>query len=130
MELKYPRGWKFGRIDSIVDMEKMQYVLDRDLYLTSGGIDRFIRGMREGFSIDDILDGKYDGIVDNDPRNRLGVHVSGGIIVDNPEIEINDTCKTLQELADKIWVTLRTAQRKLKEWVIIRVDWLYYLQSE
>ena len=77
--LKYPRGWSFGATDNVVKVEKQIHRLDRDIYIqartyyegpANGGIDRFINGMRKGFTVQDILDGLFDGIIDTDERNR------------------------------------------------------------
>ena len=77
--LKYPRGWSFGATDNVVKIEKQMYRLDRDIYIqartysegpANGGIDRYINGMRKGFSVADILDGLFDAVIDTDDRNR------------------------------------------------------------
>lgn len=153
VELKYPRGWSFAMQDSFEPVKwtaaqkyagiqkQLKYRLDRDLYIqartysegpVNGGINRFIDGMRKWFSVTEILDGKYDGIVDEDPRNR--------IIPTDPipeEIPSNDDIEslewgyiTLEDMAKDLWKGIATIKRWKAQSKIFEVDWKYFLRDE
>lgn len=140
--LKYPRGWSFGATDNVVKVEKQIYRLDRDIYLqarsygwpwvTPGGIDRFINGMRKGFTVQEILDGKFDGIIDTDERNRPAELITLPPIEElvkwNSDIQkINDGYLSLEDIAADKSVSLATVKRWQKLKKVNKVKGLWYL---
>lgn len=153
VELKYPRGWSFAAKDSFEPVKgtaeqrrkgiekQLKFRLDRDLYIqartysegpVNGGIDRFIEGMRKWFSVTEILDGKYDGIMDEDPRNR--------IVPTTPmpeEIPTNDDIETLEwgyltleDMAKDLGKGIATIKRWKAYGKIFEVDGKYFIKDE
>lgn len=160
VELKYPRGWSFAQNDSFESVKvkgststtadqkykaiqkQLKYKLDRDIYIqartysegpVNGGIDRFIEGMRKGFTIDQILDGKYDGIIDTDPRNR--------IIPTTPmpsEEPTNDDIESIQnagyasieDMAKDLWKSPSTVKRWRRDGLVAKVWERYFLNEQ
>ncbi len=149
VELKYPRGWSFADKDTLSPwtgtaaqkyasiQKQLKYRLDRDLYIQArtysegpahGGIDRFIQGVRVWFSITEILDGKFDGILDSDPRNR--------IVPTTPlpvEIPTNDDIVTslawwdsLDDIAKDLNKSLSTIKRWKNVGRVVEVNGQYY----
>jgi len=150
IELRYPRGWSFAKQDSFEPVKgtaaqkyagiqkQLKYRLDRDLYIQArsysegpvhGGINRFIEGMRKWFSITEILEGKYDGIVDEDPRNR--------IIPTTPlpeEMPTNDDIEasewgysSLEDMAKDIGKSLATIKKWRSYWKVVKVTDKYFI---
>ena len=123
--LKYPRGWSFWATDNAVKVEKLIHRLDRDIYIqartysegpVNGWIDRFIEGMRKGFTVQDILDGLFDGIIDTDERNRPSELVPlppiEELLKKNSDVErINDGYLSLEDIAKDKNVSLATVKR-------------------
>ena len=153
VELKYPRWWSFAPTDSFegvkgtavqkynIIQKQLKFRLDRDLYIqartysegpVNGGIDRFIEGMRKGFTIDEILDWKYDGIIDSDPRNRIIPTTP------MPEVELlNDAIEvlpsggyvSLEDLAKDIGKSLSTVKKWRNYNRVVKVGNLYFLNN-
>lgn len=155
VELKYPRGWSFAMQDSFEPVKgtaeqrrkgidkQLKFKLDRDLYIqartyqegpVNGGIDRFIEGMRKWFSITEILDGKYDGIIDEDPRNRI---VPTAHILEIPDDITNDDIETssggyvsLEDMAKDIGKSLATIKKWRGYGKVAKIWDKYYLSEE
>lgn len=140
--LKYPRGWSFAQTDSAFSKKNpVKYRLDRDIYIqagayweagVNGGINRFIDGMRKGFSVQDILEGKYDGIVDTDPRNL--------VVPDTPLPELELTNKDIENTPENGYVSLEdmakglnksiaTIKRFRADWRIAKIGDRYYVNE-
>ena len=130
--LIYPKGWSFAATDNAVTKNNpFKFKLDRTLYIratsfkerhSSWGIDRFICWVREWFTIDDILNGKYDGIIDEDPRNRVENPTSNAGHI----ITIDEIPDTMEDFARINNISPSTVQRKIKKWEIeITSEWLY-----
>lgn len=139
--IKYPRGWSFGKTDSITDPAKMVFRLDRDLYLqarsyrgpwvTPGGIDRFIDGMRKGFSVEDILEGIYDGIIDTDPRNRPEVLLPLPPLEEKLSIEkLRDGYYSHEDIAADKGVSVTTVKRWAKDGAVFKVKGMWHVKEE
>jgi hypothetical protein len=123
--LIYPRGWSFGATDNVVKIEKQIHRLDRDIYIQArtysegpgnGGIDRFINGMRKGFSVQDILDGLFDAIIDTDERNRptelVPLPPLEELVKQNSDIKrINDGYLSIEDIAKDKDVSVATVKR-------------------
>lgn len=156
VELKYPRGWSFAMQDSFEPVKwtaeqkrkgidkQLKFKLDRDLYIQArtyqegpahGGINRFIEGMRKWFSITEILDGKYDGIVDEDPRNRI---VPTAPLLEEITDEItNDDIEslewgylTLEDMAKDLHKSLATIKKWRGYGKVAKIWDKYYLSEE
>ncbi len=142
--LKYPRGWSFGATDNVVKVEKLIHRLDRDIYIqartysegpANGWIDRFINGMRKGFSVEEILDGKFDGIIDTDERNRPAELVPLPPIEElsksNGDIQkINDWYLSLDDIAADKNVSLATVKRWRAANRVNKVKGVFYVVEE
>ena len=128
VEIRYPAGWSFGIRNDVIDPEKQKYKLDRMLYFneesysTAKWINRFIDGMRKWFTVQNILDWKFDEIKDMNPKN---------VIVDtikHPDwvIEvIQNRYETLQEISELYWKSLSTIEKRKQKWDIIK-DWTHW----
>lgn len=156
VELKYPRGWSFAMQDSFEPVKwtaeqrrkgidkQLKFKLDRDLYIqartysegpVNGGIDRFIEGMRKWFTITEILDGKYDGIIDEDPRNRIVP--TAPLLEEMPDDITNDDIETssggyvsLEDMAKDMNKSISTIKRWKSNGAVFEVDWKYFLKDE
>jgi len=142
--LKYPRGWSFGATDNVVKVEKQIHRLDRDIYIqartysegpTNGWIDRFINGMRKGFTVQDILDGLFDGIIDTDERNRPSELVPlppiEELVKKNSDVErINDGYLSLEDIAKDKNVSLATVKRWRAANRVNKVKGVFYVVEE
>lgn len=152
IELKYPRGWSFADKDilsswtgtasqkSTAIQKQLKYRLDRDLYIQArtysegpvhGGIDRFIEGMRKGFTIDHILDGKYDGIIDEDPRNRIVPTTPMPVeMPTNEDIEASEGgYVSLEDLAKDLWKSLATIKKWRAYHKVVKIKDKYYIAA-
>lgn len=138
--LKYPRWWSFGITDNVVKPSKQVYRLDRDIYIQareynlSGGIDRFINGMRKGFSVQEILDGVFDGIIDTDERNRpaeiLPLPSLEELEKGNKDIQkFNDWYLSLEDIAADKDVSLATVKRWRNNWLVEKRKGVYYVKE-
>lgn len=142
--LKYPRGWSFGATDNVVKVEKLIHRLDRDIYIqartysegpANGWIDRFINGMRKGFTVQDILDGLFDGIIDTDERNRPAELVPlppiEELVKKNSDVErINDGYLSLEDIAKDKNVSLATVKRWRDAKRVNKVKGVWYVVEE
>ncbi len=139
--MKYPRGWSFGKTDNISDPAKMVFRLDRDLYLqarsysgpwiTPGWINRYIEGMRKWFSVQDILDGFYDGIIDTDPRNRPEVLLPLPPLEEKRSIErLKDWYYSLEDIAEDKDISLTTVKRWAKDGAVFKVKGMWHVKVE
>jgi len=124
--------------------KQLKFRLDRDLYIqartysegpVNGGIDRFIEGMRKWFSVTEILDGKYDGILDEDPRNRIVPTTP--LLEEIPDDITNDDIEslewgyiTLEDMAKDLGKGIATIKRWKNYGKIFQVDGKYFLRDE
>lgn len=129
IEVRYPEGWSFGKTDNIVDPEKQIYKLDRILhfeaesYSTCKCINRFIDWMRKWFTVQQILDWRFDNVVDDNPKNIILdtiTHEDWGVEV------IQNKYESLKEIAQVFNRSESTVKRWSTKGKIIK-DWKYYI---
>lgn len=149
VELKYPRWWSFAERDTFLPIaskvhisKQLKFKIDRDLYIqarnysewpVNGGINRFIDGMRKWFSVDEILDGKYDGIIDIDPRNRIiPTTTMPESSVENSAIEVIEWSgyESLEDMAKDLSKSIPTINRWRRSGIIEKIWDRYHLVSQ
>lgn len=63
--------------------------------------------MRKGFSVQDILEGKYDGIIDTDPRNL--------VIPDTPLPDLELSNKDIESMPENGYASLEEMAKGLNK---------------
>lgn len=91
--------------------------------------------MRKGFSVQDILDGLFDGIIDTDKRNRPSELVPlppiEELLKKNSDIErINDGYLSLEDIAKDKGVSLATVKRWRAANRVNKMKGVFYVVEE
>lgn len=87
--------------------------------------------MRKGFSVEDILEGIYDGIIDTDPRNRPEVLLPLPPIEEKMSIEkLRDGYYSLEDIAADKGVSVTTVKRWAKDGAVFKVKGMWHVKVE